>query len=253
MDAMNSVTSKYFPLVTVITVARNALNDLRQTIDSVLAQNYPNVQFIVIDGGSTDGSTNLLEDKSNCIEYISEPDKGIYDAMNKALDRVRGKWMLFLNAGDKFASPESIQRFVDNAADNVSLVYSDYLRPVSVNPEKLELCCSHDLIGRGGVVRMICHQAIFFNVSHFPGYYDCDLKLCADLDVLLKIYISGLGVFHHLPEPLVIYQGGGVSESDYLSLHNERNRIIRRYFSWLVISINWLNHIRIRCCRAIDG
>lgn len=240
------------PLVSVITVARNALSDLRITIASVLSQDYSNIQFIVIDGGSTDGSYELLEDHHERLTYISEKDSGIYDAMNKGVGQVKGEWMIFLNAGDRFADSNAIKTFVSNLDKNTSLVYSDYFRPTSRDHNKLERCYSRPLVDKCGVIRMICHQAILFSVAHFPGRYDCTLRLCADLDILLNIYKNGKGKLKYLRQPLVIYQGGGVSESDYSSLHMERTKVIKRHFSWLFTLVNSINHLRIRCLRAFS-
>jgi glycosyltransferase involved in cell wall biosynthesis len=244
--AVNKLKSKANPTVTVITVTRNAIDDLSVTVESVLAQEYSDVQFIVIDGGSTDGSTKFLEMHHDRIEYISEADRGIYDAMNKALNIVRGEWMIFLNAGDRFANSGAIQSFVSETAENISLVYSDYMRSNTKNPHQLDLYSSRPLIGKYAIVQMICHQAIFFNVANFPGFYDSNLRLCADLDILLNIYTKKTGKFHYLANPLVIYQGGGVSESDYLSLHREREIVMQRYLSRLVVLVNRINHFRIR-------
>jgi len=244
--AVNKEESNSTPTITVITVTRNAIDDLSITVESVLAQQYSDVQFIVIDGGSTDGSIKLLEAHHDRIEYISEADRGIYDAMNKALNKVRGEWMVFLNAGDRFANSDAIQTLVSETGGNLSLVYSDYMRPNSKNPKQLDLCSSRPLIGKYGIIQMICHQAILFNVAHFPSFYDCNLRLCADLDVLLNIYTKKNGEFRYLDKPLVVYQGGGVSESDYLSLHKEREIVIKRYFSRLVVLVNKINHFRIR-------
>jgi len=91
------------PLISVITVVRNGREVIEQTIRSVLDQRYPNLEYIVIDGGSTDGTVDIIKRYASRIAYwVSEPDNGIYDAMNKALDHVHGDGHLFLNAGDYF-------------------------------------------------------------------------------------------------------------------------------------------------------
>jgi len=91
------------PLLSVITVVRNGGDVIEKTIRSVLEQNYPNIEYIVIDGASTDGTVDIIRKYADRISYwVSKPDKGIYDAMNKALDHVHGDGHLFLNAGDYF-------------------------------------------------------------------------------------------------------------------------------------------------------
>lgn len=234
------------PLISVITVTRNNLVELRSTLESVFAQNYTNIQSIVIDGASIDGTTEFLQLLGNKIEYLSEPDKGIYDAMNKGLLMVRGEWVIFMNSGDRFATPVSLSAFVENISNGVALVYSDYLRPAMRNPSDLYRCRSRKLMGIGGNIRMICHQVILFNRLHLPKQFDNSLKLCADLDILLSIYTRKSGFFRYIAEPLVVYQGGGVSEQDYITLHREREIVIGRYFGKPVRMANYINHLRIR-------
>jgi putative colanic acid biosynthesis glycosyltransferase len=91
------------PLISVVTVVRNGRDSIERTIQSVFKQSYPNLEYIVIDGGSTDGTVDIIRQYADRISYwTSEPDRGIYDAMNKALDHVHGEGHLFLNAGDHF-------------------------------------------------------------------------------------------------------------------------------------------------------
>lgn len=97
------------PKVTIITVAFNAADYIEKTLLSVINQTYSNIEYIIIDGGSTDGTVDIIKKYSNKISYwISEPDKGIYDAMNKGINKATGDWINFMNAGDTFYSCESI-------------------------------------------------------------------------------------------------------------------------------------------------
>lgn len=106
-DWSNTPNSGEQPLITIITSTFNAAADLPWTIKSIKKQKYPNLQWIVVDGASTDGTTTLLANNSDIIDYwISEPDKGIYDAWNKALKYANGEWIQFIGAGDELASPD---------------------------------------------------------------------------------------------------------------------------------------------------
>lgn len=99
------------PLISVVTVVYNGVAALRSTIDSVLEQQQVSLEYVVIDGGSTDGTLDLLRDYDSHLEYwISERDKGIYSAMNKALALCTGEYVHFLNAGDRFAAPFTLRR-----------------------------------------------------------------------------------------------------------------------------------------------
>lgn len=91
------------PLISVVTVSYNAVGTIEQTLLSVINQTYPNIEYIIIDGGSTDGTVDIIKKYADEIVYwISEPDKGIYDAMNKGIKKANGEWINFINAGDSY-------------------------------------------------------------------------------------------------------------------------------------------------------
>ncbi|OYZ59116.1 MAG: hypothetical protein B7Y21_00075 [Hydrogenophilales bacterium 16-61-112] len=90
------------PLVTLITVVRNDSEGLRRTLDSVAAQTFRDFQFVMVDGVSTDGTIDLIRQAPRVDTWISEPDEGIYHAMNKGVALADGEWLLFMNAGDEF-------------------------------------------------------------------------------------------------------------------------------------------------------
>lgn len=90
-------------LISVVTVSYNAVATIEQTLLSVINQTYPNIEYIIIDGGSTDGTVDIIKKYADEIVYwISEPDKGIYDAMNKGIKKANGEWINFINAGDSY-------------------------------------------------------------------------------------------------------------------------------------------------------
>ncbi len=99
-------------ILSVVTVTRNAAPLLRRTIASVAAQKSSNLEYIVVDGASTDNSVGIIKESPVVGKYVSEPDKGIYDAMNKGARMASGEWILFMNAGDTFASPDVAERLM---------------------------------------------------------------------------------------------------------------------------------------------
>lgn len=115
------------PLISVVTICYNAKNDLEKTILSVLSQTYQDIEYIIIDGGSTDSTVDIIHKYSERLFYwISEPDKGIYDAMNKGMDRATGSWIIFMNAGDTFCDNEVIKNiFGYNDLSDYSVIYGD--------------------------------------------------------------------------------------------------------------------------------
>ena len=170
------------PLITVVTVVFNGAKFLDDTIQSVINQTYSNIEYIIIDGCSTDNSLEIIEQYKNKIIWISEHDKGIYDAMNKGVALASGEWINFMNAGDSFYSLSTIADvLVGNKYDedvlfgNVHIRYPEFSRIKSAgNPKNL---------WRG---MQFCHQSVFvrtviqrqnlFNVSSlsadFQFYYN---------------------------------------------------------------------------------
>ncbi|MDE6399778.1 MAG: glycosyltransferase [Muribaculaceae bacterium] len=168
------------PLISIITVTRNVEPLLRRTIDNVARQTSRNFEYVVVDGASSDGSVCLI-DGSDCISnWISEPDKGIYDAMNKGARIARGEWVIFMNAGDTFASDDVIERLADeiHRNQNADVIYGDVIRcgkDAEVLKTASPSCKGHRLA--------FCHQSVIckrellldtpFDISH---RYSSDFK-----------------------------------------------------------------------------
>ncbi|MDV7391601.1 glycosyltransferase, partial [Arthrospira platensis SPKY1] len=102
------------PSVSIITVVYNACDLLQGTMASVFEQSWPHIEYIVVDGGSTDGTTELIRAQAGRISrWVSEPDKGLYDAMNKGLRMATGDFVWFLNAGDRLFTPDTVERVME--------------------------------------------------------------------------------------------------------------------------------------------
>lgn len=116
--------NKLLPKVTVVTVSYNAEKEIERTIQSVLGQTYPHVEYIIIDGASTDGTVDIIKKYEDKLGYwISEPDEGIYYAMNKAIDKASGKWVNFMNAGDTFTDESVIERMIKQSSSDADIYY----------------------------------------------------------------------------------------------------------------------------------
>ena len=118
------------PLITVVTVVFNDVQHIEDTILSVVNQTYPNIEYIIIDGGSTDGTVDIIKKYEERIAYwVSEPDKGIYDAMNKGIQKATGEWINFMNAGDEFVDANVLDKlFFAKTVANVDVIYGNTVR-----------------------------------------------------------------------------------------------------------------------------
>lgn len=167
------------PLISVITISYNEVATIEQTILSIINQTYPNIEYIIIDGGSKDGTVDIINKYANKIDYwVSEPDKGIYNAMNKGINNARGKYLNFMNAGDCFYSEQSLANVfneIDYDIDYIAgiAIYSNgsLWRPVKSNFSFVD-------IFKGGVAN---HQASFIKRDLFDrGKYDESLQIISD-------------------------------------------------------------------------
>ncbi len=152
--------------VSIITVVRNDLPGLSLTVDSVRCQTYSEFQFVIIDGQSTDGTESYAVTgfKEGQFVFLSEPNLGIYDAMNKGLRLATGDWVVFMNAGDQFATPESLAEAMRLAVEDADIVYSDVV---------LERCGRRETIRCDLTRRRFHHQSIVYRTSlhkRYPAY-----------------------------------------------------------------------------------
>lgn len=174
-----------YPLITVITVAYNVYSTIEQTILSVINQTYPYIEYIIIDGGSTDGTIDIIKKYSSKISYwISEPDKGIYDAMNKGIHIAKGKWINFMNSGDTFYNNNVIEKVIDEANWSSDIIYGN---------TNLLLSCGETIIKPQNISSKnympFGHQAVFSSNKLMKKYkFDINFKICADKNFFYTAY-----------------------------------------------------------------
>lgn len=149
--------------ITVVTVCFNAESVLEQTMQSVLNQTYKNVEYLIIDGGSKDGTLDIIKKYSDKVKWISEPDKGIYDAMNKGVKMASGEWINFMNAGDRFASNDVLEKiFAKEYPEEVKFLYSDNYY---VNEKGNKTYAKHD-----HTIPSVLHQSAIYRPSLHSQY-----------------------------------------------------------------------------------
>lgn len=220
-------TSKFHPLVTIITVTRNCAKTLEESMISVINRRYDNIEYIVVDGGSTDGSIEIIRKYEYAIDYwISEPDAGIYDAMNKALDLALGDRIYFLGGDDILVT--NLEAFVPLFKNRRVIYYGDVymahrriLYDGAFNDFKL-------------VVRNICQQAIFYPNAVFRKYrFSTRYAMLADYHLNARCNSDSYFSFEYVPELVAIYNDltGMSSTNSDTEMRNDRTRLAKELFS----------------------
>ena len=221
------------PFFTIITVCYNAGDGLQASVEELKKQSFGDYEHIIKDGGSTDGSiesvSSLLESDSR-IRLTSCPDSGIYDAMNQALEQAQGRYVYFLNCGDRFADTDVLSDLYNKTVsgqDN-AVYYGDFLlRGERIRqPERVDKFYLYR--------RPLNHQSVFFGREVFEhhGNFDTVFSIRADHELTLRAFVGG-SEFHRIDRDICVYEGGGFSErEDKKEIRASELEAIRlRYFS----------------------
>ncbi len=204
------------PKVSIITVCLNSAITIEQTIQSVVGQSYNNIEYIIIDGGSTDGTLDIIKKYEAHIAYwVSEPDNGIYDAMNKGTAHATGELIAFMNSDDWYAAGAvelAAKNFVKTGADVLygEVVIIDGTTELFMSPQKVNLdrLCYYGMIAP--------HQGIFVRTSLQKKYmFDLSYRITADFKFLLTLYMEGKH-FQYIKGKIAFYRLGGYSSNGYL-------------------------------------
>jgi glycosyltransferase involved in cell wall biosynthesis len=221
------------PLVTVITVCYNSANTLEQALKSVTIQDWPNVEHIVIDGGSTDDTLDILGRYKNHLAYVvSEPDNGIYDAMNKGLARATGDVVCFLNADDQYAS-ENVLSMVANQmrAGQLDALLGDVGFFHASNPTRQVRRYRSDRFTPERLAWgwMPAHPALFLTRSVIDrvGQFNTTYKIAGDYEFVIRAFYGHALRYVHVPKVLVRMQTGGVSTDGWRSKVRLNKEVLR--------------------------
>lgn len=216
--------------VSIITVCYNSAPTLETTIQSVIYQNYPNIEYIVIDGGSNDGTVEILQKYQDHISYwLSEPDNGIYDAMNKGLSKATGDIIGILNSDDWYYDPTVIQRTAEQYVLHSGILYGDVIMADKQGTPYLHFRPS---MNERDIWRQmwLCHPAVFVPKQVYKdfGGFDTRYRIAADYELMLRFYINKVS-FHYLNAPVAYMRNGGISEQQSIMGFEEVRQISVRY------------------------
>ena len=212
------------PKISIITVSFNAVKVIEETIVSVINQTYTNVEYIIIDGGSTDGTVDIIKEYADKISYwVSESDKGIYDAMNKGGIKALGDFLYFLNAGDSFYNKSSLMSVVKEMELNLGNVICSF-RNVLMG-----------VVKAGSLVTAWYtppHQGMFIKRALFVNMlYGCSYRLLGDREFLLRLRYERNALFKIIDVVVSEYDLGGLSSSrqNSLILFREAKSLAKKY------------------------
>jgi len=208
------------PKLSVITINLNNREGLQKTIDSVIAQTYKDFEWIIIDGGSTDGSKELIEQYAAHITYwVSEPDKGIYNAMNKGIRVATGEYLQFLNSGDWLIDADVLVSVAPYFEERTDILFGYIVQNVNGVLTKLTGFLTKDDITLTDLYfQSIPHQASFFKRDLFEriGLYDETLRIVGDRKFYMQAVIYGNSTLKFIPETIAYFEDNGISSTSPL-------------------------------------
>jgi len=194
-------------LFTIATVTLNNAQGLEKTWNSIKEQDFKDYEWLVQDGDSNDDSLNVL--KQTPAKTESAKDDGIYDAMNKLIDRAKGNYILFLNAGDTLASPKALSMIQEHIEDAPDFIYGDALEEDETGQAYLKTARSHEKIALGMFTH---HQAMLYQRSVIGDLgYNEEYTIAADYDFTAR-FLKNTNNIQYINQPLCIFEPGGISQ-----------------------------------------
>lgn len=234
--------------ISIITVTYNAEHTILRTLESVACQTHPDIEHLIIDGESKDSTMDIVrsqgyrplastsDGEKSRLHFISEPDKGLYDAMNKGLHLATGDFLCFLNAGDTLSSPDTLAHIAAKASEpKAALIYGEtnivddngqFLRPRRLHPTSSMTWRSF----KHGM--LICHQAFYIRRDLAPDY-DLSYRFSADYDWCIRCMKEAerKGMLNiHLPEPIANYLSEGMTTANHKASLKERYAIMVKHY-----------------------
>jgi glycosyltransferase len=207
--------------VSIITVSFNAAKTISATLSSVAAQTYPNIEHIVVDGGSTDGTQEIVSKFQHINHFISEKDEGLYFAMNKGLNIATGEIVVMLNADDVYADNSIIEKVITCFEQyQVDSVHGDLVY-VNAHHSRIIRNWKAGHFNRNKFYQgwMVPHPTFFVKRECYQkwGYFNTSLKYAADYELMLRFMVKHHITNYYLPETLVIMKSGGKSNASFFN------------------------------------
>jgi glycosyltransferase involved in cell wall biosynthesis len=225
------------PKISIITIAYNAEKYIERTLISVTNQTYPNIEYIIIDGASKDSTLNIVSRyKSKISIVVTEPDKGLYDAMNKGIEKATGDYINFMNAGDEFYSNKTLsQVFINSNMEDFiygdTIIVDEFDQSVSayhkVKPKASDISYKSFINGM-----VVCHQSMIIKKTCVEKYNFSQFKLACDIEWSISSIRNCL-TFRDTEVVIAKFLGGGISQNNRLKSVKERFWISVKHFGWI--------------------
>lgn len=242
--------------LSIITVNYNNLSGLIKTFDSIKSQKWKSFEYIVIDGGSTDGSKEEIISNTEIINYwVSEADKGVYHAMNKGIKASKGEYLIFMNSGDVFFDENVLGNLISDFDKEYGFIYGNTeCCDQDGNPIKT-VYPPHKLTFRFLFENTVNHQATFIKRDLFDKYflYNEDYKICSDWEFLIYSLLIGQEPYKHVDLKICKYDLTGMSSNpnNIEKSKKERMMTLDKYFSPFLENFSVLDEIENRGVRRI--
>lgn len=227
------------PLLSVITIVYNDVKNIERTMSSVLEQTYPYIEYILIDGNSSDGTKEIIQKYSDRVSWKSEPDKGIYDAMNKGIAMAKGEYLLFMNSGDEIYARDTVEKvFASEPEADIyygeTEMYNEQWQSLGQRRHTAPLKFNWKSFKYG---MSISHQAIYIRRS-LAEPYNLQYKLSSDIDWIIRAAkkarkITNTNMY------VAKYLVGGMSKKKHRQSLIERFHIFTRHYGLIP---NLINH-----------
>lgn len=224
--------------ISIVTIARNAQDTIRQTIESVLGQDYTDFEYIIIDGNSTDNTKHIIEQyKDRLAVFISEPDKGISDAFNKGIKHASGDVIGIINADDLLLQG-ALQIVAESIQDDTDVLYglTENFIETEVIPNAISKPGFHGTeLERLRLEMVLAHPSVFVRRTAYErfGLFDEQYRNAMDRELMLRMYMNGAH-FQSVPYVLTFFRSGGVSGTTFKRTVAESYQISRKYGTGLL-------------------
>lgn len=224
--------------ISIITVVFNGEKHIKPTVESVLNQTFTNYEYLIIDGKSTDQTLDIVNQyRTQVHKIISEPDRGVYDAMNKGLELASGTYVLFLNAGDELASPNTLGEIFNSSNRTVDLFYGETVilnvtrEPIGTRTELTSRILPNNLTAEDFLNGQVVSHQSFIPKRSLCKAYSLKYTCSADIDWQLDILTKAKSIVK-TKSPISKYLQGGISDTQLSTCWKERFQILLKHFNW---------------------